>query len=63
MLYLLAMVQIHEKLAEWDKMQAKKKQFIEYVHDIIGIYDEEAQDQKRIFRPDITYIDGFKYKR
>lgn len=62
-IYLLAMVQIHEKLGEFDRSEYKAKKFIECVHDIIGIYDEESQDTKRIFRPDEFNISAYKYGR
>ena len=59
--YLLAMVQIHEKLGEFDRSEYKAKKFIEYVHDIIGIYDEESKDSTMIFRPDESSTD-YTYK-
>ena len=61
-IYLLAMVQIHEKLGEFDRSEYKAKKFIEYVRDIIGIYDEEGNDAKRIFRPDEFDIQSYEYR-
>ena len=60
-LFLLAMTQIHAKLGEYDKAKEKSSEFIHNVYDIIGVYDEEGADTKRIFRPDEFNIRAYKY--
>lgn len=60
-LVLLAAIQAHRRLNEYDQMNVKIPIFQEMVHNIMGIYDEEGKDDPGQIRPDESYIGGFKY--
>ena len=56
----LAVIQSHMRLGEFDKASAKKKEWLETVSSLIGIYDQEKFDREDIRKPSVAYLD-FKY--
>lgn len=58
----LAVIQTHMRLDEFDKAEAKKKEWIEIVAGVIGIYGQEELDREDVRKPSYSYLEGFKYR-
>jgi len=54
----LAVIQSHMRLGEFDKAEVKKKEWLETVGSLVGIYDQEKFDREDIRKPSIAYLDN-----
>jgi len=56
----LAVMQSHMRLGEFDKAEVKKKEWLETVGSLVGVYEQEKFDREDIRKPSIAYLD-YKY--
>ena len=53
----LAVVQSHMRLNEFDRAEVKKKEWVDMVSGLIGIYDKEQLARREVRKPSLAYID------